>query len=258
MENDLRHYVRRCIPLPLWRTGARLLNASSIIAREGVSGYRCLAPLDGREITRKFANLRHPFTFRRTGPNVSAIVNNIIRGEYDGALPPNPTVIIDGGAYIGDLTCLWATRFPNARIFGFEPNPTSGQYAVRNTAPYGDRVTIVNKGLWSSCGALGFSGNEMDFSLRASEATDDSYVPVVDMETFMREQGISHIEILKLDVEGAEKHILGPGCESWVRSVGVVMVECHGAEIERAVTTKMNELGFIASRKRSIIFFTRR
>src|SRR5438094_3684899 len=55
--------------------------------------------------------------------------------QYDMSfLPIRPEVIIDGGANAGFTTRLFAQRYPGARIFAVEPEPSNFELLLRNTA----------------------------------------------------------------------------------------------------------------------------
>lgn len=59
-----------------------------------------------------------------------------------------------------------------------------------------------------------------------SSGVDAIKVPCVDLATLMRRNGHSHIDLLKLDIEGAEYEVLDALLESRL-SVGQILVEFH-------------------------------
>ena len=48
----------------------------------------------------------------------------------------------------------------------------------------------------------------------------------VSIDTLRREHGIDRIDLLKLDIEGAELDVLSAS-DSWMHAVGAVVVELH-------------------------------
>jgi hypothetical protein len=43
----------------------------------------------------------------------------------------------------------------------------------------------------------------------------------------MTQFGHQRVDILKLDIEGAELELFGPGCEQWLPLVDILIVELH-------------------------------
>lgn len=254
MKNDLRHYVRKFVHRRAYRVAAAFADASAVIRREGFATFRTLRQLDGSEIALKLKGLRHPFIVPRTAGFVGVVIQNIVRREYDSLLPENPKVIIDGGACLADVSCLWASRFPDARIVAMEPSPVNFRLTERNAAPYGGQITPLALGLWERATVLGGGGEEQGFTLSADSP---GAIEVIDIATLRVRLGLNRIDLLKLDVEGAEDNIVGSSIETWIDSVGRLIIECHGPAIERRVVGKLHALGFGSRRHRSLIGFDR-
>lgn len=73
-------------------------------------------------------------------------------------LVENSRNILDVGANIGLYSIRFAKRFPNARVFAFEPMPISHAFLQRNVAAnaVGSRVTTFNYGLSETGGVVEF------------------------------------------------------------------------------------------------------
>jgi hypothetical protein len=52
-------------------------------------------------------------------------------------------------------------------------------------------------------------------------------VPSVTIGDILRESGFDHIDILKLDIEGAEKELFREGWEEWLPKVRMIVIELH-------------------------------
>lgn len=129
--------------------------------------------------------------------------------------------IVDGGAYVGDVTAAYLATFPTARLWAFEPTPaTAAELATRYRAE--PRVTVVPVALAAAEGSATLSLNDAAatnslLSLEPRQATYLDYpvttggtvrVPTIDLDTFCTREGIDHLSILKLDVQGAEQIVL--------------------------------------------------
>ena len=51
-------------------------------------------------------------------------------------------------------------------------------------------------------------------------------VAAITRDRLMRDQGIDHIDILKVDIEGAEKEVFAD-TSAWIDRVGSIIVELH-------------------------------
>ena len=60
----------------------------------------------------------------------------LIRREYDCSFAADPKVIIDGGANIGTASIFNANRYPGARIYAIEPDPSNFDMLQKNTRNY--------------------------------------------------------------------------------------------------------------------------
>lgn len=253
--SDVRRLIKKVVPMPVYRQGARALNIRAWLRKEGFAAWRQTWPYDGGEVTLPLRSLAHPITFRRMRSHVLGITQNVLRREYDRFLPASPRVIVDAGGFIGDLACHWATEFPAARLWVIEPNSENYTFAARNVAPYGERVTLIKKGLWSRPARLKVVGDEMVSSVVETDG-DDFDVDATDVPTLLNMCG-GRIDVLKLDIEGAEAQVLGPSAEQWIGHVGFVVVETHGPKIEADVLQRLANFGFQPRRHRNLISFVR-
>lgn len=257
MKHDIRHLFRRFVPRGWYQQLRTVANKLAILHCEGPQLLSRLHPLDDSVITLCLHSLAHPFKLRRCASHIDGLVQNVFRCEYDRWLGNfNPHVIVDAGAYIGDLTCHWATRFPAARIFALEPNPLSYEYTQANVAPYGKQVTLIPAGLGAEEGSCSLSGSEMGAYLIKAASTQESNIPVTTVEALLSTYGLPGIDLLKLDIEGSESEVLA-GAAAWIDKVTMLVVEFHGAALEKEAIAKLAGFGFHHRRFRSLISFAR-
>ncbi|MGD1089236.1 MAG: FkbM family methyltransferase [Verrucomicrobiota bacterium] len=253
----IRVAARGLIPVAVYRRMSELLNMWAVLQREGLAAWRLLSQFDGALVTHQFRSLQCPFRFRRIPSHVGVIIQNVFRREYC-RFPARytPRVIIDGGAFIGDLTCLWASQFPHARIIGLEPNADSFELARLNSSCFGERVTLLQAGLWSECRRLQIVGVESSTRVLASKS-GDGMVEAIDLGTLLKKFSLDRVDILKLDIEGAEEEVLSERCIPWLGRISCIIVEFHGGKIEDEITPRLTKAGFTARRFRSLVYFTK-
>lgn len=145
---------------------------------------------------------------------------------YDPELPGfEPKVIVDAGAQIGMASILLARKYPSAKIIAVEPEPSNFAALVQNTAFY-NNILPVQAALWKADGEvrLGVSRAHPKGAFEVVESGIER-VRAVSMETLMRETGISSIDLLKVDIEGAEREVFEAA--PWINRVRVIAIELH-------------------------------
>jgi FkbM family methyltransferase len=146
--------------------------------------------------------------------------------SYDPGIPDfRPNTIVDAGAHIGMASILFALQYPTARIIAIEPEPSNFAALVRNTAPY-KTITPIQAALWRNDGevTLGASNAHPKGAFQIVE-NGGHRVRAITMDTVMRETGIHSIDLLKVDIEGAEVEVF-ESCP-WMGNVRVLAIELH-------------------------------
>lgn len=172
-----------------------------------------------------------PLTLRTNSSDFSVAVASLVGREYDRISVGNPAVIIDAGANIGTSAIAFARRFPNARIFAIEMERENADLLAANVAGY-PMVTVVHAALAGSSGQTeiknrftGPWGYTIADTTGRTAATGQK-VRCITLDELMREFGIDHIDLLKLDIEGAEKAIFEAG-GVWLAKTDVIVAELH-------------------------------
>ena len=150
--------------------------------------------------------------------------------------------IIDGGANVGLYSLSQAAR--GARIAAFEPNPTTFsrlEHHVRRNA-FNAQIACVQAALSGKSGFALVSIAGKSHTSHLVEAGDDSSVRVQSMrlDDAIRLSGFDVVDILKLDIEGAE--------EDFLRYAGPALDKVHSIVLERhdphQVERMLTERGF--------------
>ena len=137
-----------------------------------------------------------------------------------------PNFIVDAGAHIGISSLFFASRYPHAQILAIEPESENFKLLCRNTRRYGN-ISPLQAGLWSKKGWLRIN-NETDepWSFRVSEVEKESGIAAINMEFIFEEYNTPKIDILKIDIEGAEIEVF---CDrpKWLQNVTNLIIELH-------------------------------
>jgi len=137
--------------------------------------------------------------------------------------------IIDGGSYIGISALALAKMFPKSRIFAIEPDPENFDLLVRNTADT-PNIIPINKALMaeSTCVTL-FDPDVGEWAFSTvSEVGGVKRAEIlgISVSDVMKQFKLGRVDVLKLDVEGAEKRIF-ENSNDWIESVVVLYAELH-------------------------------
>jgi FkbM family methyltransferase len=144
----------------------------------------------------------------------------------DTLLPPEEVrVILDCGANIGITALYFAWRYPNARIFCIEPDDRNFQMLKRNTGGV-ERIFAIHGALVGCPRKIAHLTMDRpawgNFVTSAETGID---VPAFTVEQILDENRLSQVDLLKIDIEGAEKEVFA-NCEFLPR-VRRIIIELH-------------------------------
>ncbi len=150
-----------------------------------------------------------------------------IGGEYDIETNLKPELIIDGGANIGCATIYFANRYPEAQIIAVEPEASNFEILRANTSAY-PNITIRQSGIWNRKGFLKIENPEAEkWECRVEETeSEDGHIEAITIDEILESTQAEFIDILKLDIEGAEKELFS-AYEGWLGRVRILMIELH-------------------------------
>ncbi len=197
-----------------------------------VSGSRILINVF---LNRSFIRLplpgyKAPIFARRDTSDVFVFEQVFVDQGYDFPLIDlEPKVIIDAGANVGYASVFFAHRYPGARILALEPESSNYELLLRNATPY-QNITPIKAALWNKTGRVVIEnpGSEKwTFRVTDTGPTNGGTIEALTMEDLLAMGGTEHIDILKLDIEGAEKELFESNCDAWLGKVRVMMIELH-------------------------------
>ena len=133
-------------------------------------------------------------------------------------VPFRPNIVLDVGANVGDWSKAAAEKFPDAQLHAFEIVPETATALQRNLQHLGGRLHINAYGLSDRDGCDTVytvvstteraSLNRAALTLDLNEQITPIAVKTITGDVYLREHGIDHVDLLKIDVEGAEMSVL--------------------------------------------------
>lgn len=155
-----------------------------------------------------------------------------------------PRWLIDCGPGFGQEAKEFKERWPNIRVIGLEPSPTTLDLLLGNYPG-----TLYSYAAWSSSGSMNLFGadTEMGASLVYQGNNPQARLEVQTIKLDTLNLGIGPIEdaILWADVEGAEREVL-LGASDLIKNgkIRLINVEVHDGESEQSMDALCASLGF--------------
>jgi FkbM family methyltransferase len=169
------------------------------------------------------------------------------------------SVVLDLGAYIGRFSLLAAQQAgPTGIVYAFEPDPRNFKALVKNVMKNGfaGHVIPIRKAAFDREAEHAFhvaEGPHCGSSLFAAESIRTTVTKCVSIDKFLPSSLV--VEVVKLDVEGAEIHALRGMKRTLTRSMPnlTVLVECNPPKLNAAggssskLLTMLRDLGLAVS-----------
>lgn len=202
--------------------------------------------------------------YYRTSTSDMTLVYEILlksecKSEYYIPRQINPEVIFDIGGNIGITAIYLANRFPQAKIYSFEPLPDNYKILEKNIQSY-ENIKAFNFGLGSKDGNFdvylskdpeNFGG--VSFYPDASGVGNSTpfKCKIKSMDNTLKSLDISLIDLIKIDTEGAEFDILTNLDKEILRNVSWITGELHGNQ-DFELLDYLTKLGFSIGMKKEI------
>lgn len=172
----------------------------------------------------------------------------LVREEYRAAKTIRaPKLLIDCGANVGFASVWFLNHFDDLNVIAIEPDPGNFELCKRNLAPFAGRAICKNVGVWPRSTGLALvrtNQSEWGFRVRETAPGETAEVEAVDIMSLLRESGFEKIDILKIDIEGAERELFADNPSVWLDRVENLFIELHGEEAERIFNKAMSEYEF--------------
>ncbi len=122
----------------------------------------------------------------------------------------NPSVIIDGGANIGNYSLQINQLIPNTRIYSFEPVKSTFEKLKENVGKI-NNITTIEKGLYkNNCTQeirifpSSTHSSLIDIEGLSYKSNEKQTIELIKGDDFLKNYNIDEVDFLKLDIEGAE------------------------------------------------------
>jgi FkbM family methyltransferase len=214
---------------------------------------------------------------RRLGSDFDVYDEVLKRKEYKSLIdlitrhvPANSiTTIVDAGGNIGCTALYLKKKYPNAHIVVIEPNRSTFDILEQNVKRNAlENITLLQMGLWNEPAHLieattSFGdGREWAFALQAvaagkSKENATSGIEGITLAHLIDTYFKTGIDILKIDIEGAEQAIFTDPVQVhfFLSKVKFIAIELHGTpDIREKIEQSLTDNGFEFHRNGAITF----
>lgn len=138
--------------------------------------------------------------------------------------------IIDAGANIGDETARFLVHYPGASLIAVEAEKSNYDILAKNFLGR-PKVKLVCGGLWPVRTNLKvIPGDSMEaFRVVETQETKET-IPAYTVSDLMQMMSWPDIDILKLDIEGAEYELFARNYNEWIDKVKVFIFEAPNGD----------------------------
>jgi FkbM family methyltransferase len=178
-----------------------------------------------------------------------------IERSYD-VLDAVPDFVVDAGAHIGLASAFFASRFPGVHLFSIEPDDGNFRVLSKNLQRF-PNVTVFQGGLWGEKSRLRIA-NKDDRCWSYTLETGGE-IPGITVDDILVSTGRNEIDVLKMDIEGAEQEVLATS-KSWIHRVNAILIELHDRKrpgCSAALAAATNEHNFVRSESGEYVILKR-
>ena len=191
---------------------------------------------------------------RESGSDISTFHEVVIRQVYRAAAvhARDARFIMDLGANIGLASRYFLTAAPRSKVFAVEPQVETFAVLARNMQEEirRGRCEVLHGAAWNTNGRICLEAPPHGADFDSVRVANNSFnidcltIPSFTMSSLLQRCGFPHIDLLKVDIEGAEIQLF-QNDTSWVDRVRSIAIEFHGnSRIESRFDELMQRFGF--------------
>ena len=182
-------------------------------------------------VSRVWCGWRRRLALRNGSSDLEVFEQHFARREVlDIPLPATVSTVVDLGANVGISVEVFRRMFPRARIVAVELERRNAELCKVNHAS-DPLVTVVNAAVWSRAGTVGVrdvADGEWAYRVRPLPAgSETAGIPAVTYPQLLAMHGLDRVDVVKMDIEGAEADVLEASSAEIFRTTAVCIIEIH-------------------------------
>lgn len=188
--------------------------------------------------------------FRKGTKDFETFEEIFLSSLYNIPLPFVPKTIVDAGANIGLASVFFNLKYPNAEIVAIEIEK-SNIAAIQQNTKHIQKYQLLENGLFNRKSFFKIEdpyNATNSFQIKEVEQGQPYDIESVTLDEILTNKNWETIDVLKIDIEGAEKELFESNYETWIPKTKVIMVETHDRMREgcsKSVTETLNKYNFM-------------
>lgn len=180
----------------------------------------------------KMPNILHPIALRPRTSDLPTFDQVFLGLEYNINFTFKIERIIDAGGNIGLAAIYFANKYPNAKIISIEPEKDNFKMCVKNTKNY-NNVNPVQKALSNINGEelyikdSGLGSWAFTTVSKREGIPESNKVLTINIDEILNQSNWDIVDIVKIDIEGAEKELFDSNFERWIPRTKCIIIELH-------------------------------
>lgn len=134
-----------------------------------------------------------------------------------------PKTIIDLGGHVGFTSIFYALEYPNAKIYSVEASRENFNLLKENVSQF-ENIIPINKAIYPTDGEVLF--DESGYSYNTKIGSEGKPIESISVNTLLKVHNIQKIDLIKIDIEGAEIELLKNNTE-WLEMTDNIIIELH-------------------------------
>ncbi|WP_396181004.1 FkbM family methyltransferase [Flavobacterium sp.] len=190
------------------------------------------------------SNLGRKIYLRKNTKDTETFEEIFLSSLYDTALPIVPKTIVDAGANVGLASLFFRMKYPNASIVAIEIEDKNILAIRKNTADF-TNFEIKHNALFNKKAYFKIIdpyNATNSFQIVETTNPEEANSTSVTLDEILTTKKWETIDVLKIDIEGAEKQLFESNYENWLPKTKIIMVETHDRMIPKCSFTVMNTI----------------
>jgi FkbM family methyltransferase len=188
----------------------------------------------GNTDTLEIPGIKNSITLRKNTSDIALFKQMLVHEEYTFKCPFPPRFIIDAGANIGLSSLFFIRKYPEAMIVSVEADGGNFDLLRHNTRSYSS-IKPVKAGLWPTSATLKITDPGLGatgFMVQETIPDDPQGIKAISIRDILKDHDQPIVDILKIDIEGAEKELLTDDYHYWIPKCKVIIIELHDRKKE--------------------------
>lgn len=165
--------------------------------------------------------IRHPKHYVNKKQN-TWVCENVYYKYYE---PNNEDVVVDIGAGYGEEAVYLHSRAPNIKFYGIEIQPVIYECLSNTLNSLNENFTCTSSAISNSDAEI-YLKSQLNYSEVCKKPTKGYvHVPCLSWNDYLKKQNINKIDLLKMNIEGAEKDLLS-SIDSF-DNIRRLIISCH-------------------------------